>query len=163
MFVFVRSQGSENILPPHHQGDVGFDLIASSNPIIEGEMIDDYWSSISYIEYETEVAIEPPPDYFALLFPRSSISKKNLNLANSVGVIDQGYRNTINVRFNYIWQPKNLRFLGSQCAIHINNIYKKGDKIAQLVFMKKEDLKIKKVPHLQDSDRGTMGFGSTGS
>ena len=57
---------------------------------------------------------------------KSSISKYELALANSVGVIDSGYRNTIKLRF---------RFLGKKLSKN-SLIYQKGDKIGIIEAMK---------------------------
>ena len=46
--------------------------------------IDDYGN----ISYGTGLAFEIPEGYTGLIFPRSSICKKQLVLSNSVGVID---------------------------------------------------------------------------
>ena len=80
---------------PGSKGDAGYDLIASSSPKVVGEIYQGYlFKNISYIEYETNISIEPNSDefedydFFSYLFPRSSISNYNLSLCNSVGVID---------------------------------------------------------------------------
>ena len=98
---------------PAYSGDAGCDLIAYSDPVIVGETKtpkSKLYSSISYIEYDTNVTVAPQDEsqYFSLVYPRSSISKYNLNLANSVGVVDSGYRDTIKVRFRYVYQPKDF-------------------------------------------------------
>jgi len=135
----------DGIRPPAHAGDVGFDLIAASEPRFVGNP-----PSIQYVEYDTEVRIKPPKGHFSLIFPRSSISNYTLALANSVGVIDEGYRGNIIIRFRVVYQTGELKF------------YKKGDKIAQLVFMPSV------IPTLVEGDvdeteRGTGAFGSTGN
>ena len=92
---------------PAHPGDAGYDIVAVSPGKIVGEpYMDKLYKSISYIEYETNLCIEPSvddfndPEFYTLLFPRSSISKYNLHLCNSVGVIDSGYRDTIKVKIH---------------------------------------------------------------
>jgi len=165
-----------NINSPSKNGDVGYDLIASSDPIIMGNKITKdslYYNSVDYIEYEVDLKIEPPDGCFSLVFPRSSISKYNLQLCNSVGVIDSGYRGKIKLRFNYISQPKDLLILNQYeptkqketkniaLEVNLDKIYKKGDKIGQIVFCKAL------IPCLiegevSSSERGEDGFGSTG-
>ena len=49
--------------------------------------------------YGTGLAFEIPEGYMGLVFPRSSISKKDLTLSNSVGVIDSGYRGEVFLKF----------------------------------------------------------------
>lgn len=168
--------GIENMVAPKHKGDAGIDIIASKNPTILGDEWDNAWyKNISYIEYETEIRmnhIEPHSKY-ALLFPRSSVSKYNLSLANSVGVIDSGYNNSIKVRFNYLFQPEDMRGmendLGETVLVGCINpikIYQKGDKIAQLIFHDHQDLErlsfYKSIKNTQTSGRNQGGFGSTG-
>ena len=128
------------------------------------------YSSISYIEYDTNVAIAPEDEsqYFSLVYPRSSISKYNLALANSVGVVDSGFRDTVKVRFRYVWQPEDLVIesseKGSQTYVKINKekIYKKGEKIAQLIWCSHNKLFLEFTQTIPMSDRAYGGFGSTG-
>lgn len=79
-------------------------------------------------------------------------SKSGLNVKHSVvscgGVIDEGYTGSITVK---------LYNLGTEpYTVH------KGDKIAQLVIMPYLTPKIELVEHLDDTPRGSNGFGSTG-
>lgn len=79
-------------------------------------------------------------------------SKSGLNVKNSVvscgGVVDEGYTGSIAVK---------LYNLGTEpYTVH------KGDKIAQLVIMPYLTPKIELVEHLDDTPRGSNGFGSTG-
>ena len=160
------------IIPPQNEGDVGSDLLAYSHPRIVGDCyVNNLFSSIRFIEYDTNVALQPDKDeygdyeIFSLLYPRSSISDYNLSLCNSVGIIDSGYRNTIKVRFNYLPQPENyVLFKDKHFLISVDSskIYAKGDKIAQLVFAKHIHPKINYIKNLSDSQRGNDGFGSTG-
>lgn len=146
----ILKNGHENNLLTPAKGDVGWDLVASSEPQIV--YTDDSKKTVLYVEYDTGVAIQPPESFFALVFPRSSISKYELSLANSVGVIDAGYRNSIKLRF---------RFLGKKLTKK-SLIYQKGDKIGQLVFMPSFNLSAHQTDSLEDSQRGLGGFGSTG-
>ena len=96
---------------------------------------------------------------------RFFISEYNLSLCNSVGIIDSGYRDTIKIRFNYIAQPENYTTIESgQLLVSVDSarVYKKGDKIAQLVFADHVLPKIQYVNKLKKSERGMGGFGSTG-
>ena len=157
---------------PENRGDVGYDLVAYSHPRIEGDCYQtNFFKSIKYIEYDTNISLEPETDQygdyetFALLYPRSSISNFNLSLSNSVGIIDCGYRNTIKVRFNYLAQPENYRIFKEKhilLSVDSSRIYQKGDKIAQLAFARPVHPKINYVDKLDGSQRGLGGFGSTG-
>jgi len=154
------------LVRPQHKGDAGYDIIATSEPIIKGDIYQgDFYKSVLYIEYETDLILEPDENLFSFVFPRSSISKYNLHLCNSVGVIDSGYRDTIKVRFNYIPQPENYYVMESKnflLAIDKSKIYKKGDKIAQLIFSKHIHPEIIDSQSISDSTRGLGSFGSTG-
>ncbi|SVC08018.1 uncharacterized protein METZ01_LOCUS260872, partial [marine metagenome] len=134
------------------------------------------YTSIDYIEYETNVALAPENEnqFYSLIYPRSSISKYNLVLANSVGIVDSGYRNSIKLRFKYISQPEDLELIVSKAqddedsifslaGIKINQekIYKKGDQIGQVVFMGHNQPFIDFTHDLPPSDRALDGFGST--
>lgn len=91
----------------------------------------------------------PSKEYVALLFARSGLSVKHgITLSNGVGVIDSDYRGEIGVGLYNI----------SENSYTI----KPGDRIAQLLIMKVENLPIKEVKALDSTDRGDQGFGSTG-
>mgnify|MGYP000940157032 FL=1 len=83
------------------------------------------------------------------LYPRSSISKTPLRLANSVGIIDSGYR-------------------GNLMAV-VDNISKehfqiqRGQRLFQICGRYLEPIHLTLVEELSDSERGNGGFGSTGS
>ncbi|NCF42704.1 MAG: dUTP diphosphatase, partial [Bacteroidetes bacterium] len=110
------------------KGDAGIDLVATT-------MI----SNGYFIEYGTDLAIEIPEGYVGYIFPRSSISKTDHYLRNSVGVIDSGYRGEIKIRMS-------IPELGSKQYIN-------GDKIAQLIIMKLPWVDIEEVDELSETDR----------
>ena len=117
-----------------HPTDAGYDLVCTSITLTE-----------KYIEYGTGLAIALPENTVGLLCPRSSVSKYDLSLANSVGVLDQNYRGEVKLRF---------RVTG-------HDVYNVGDKIAQLVVVDLNKHKLEVVDSLDNTDRGTGGFGST--
>jgi dUTP pyrophosphatase len=161
----LKINNEKIIFKPSHEGDAGFDITATSDPRIVGkEELPDFYSSIDYIEYDTGLIISPDDGYHTYLMPRSSISKTNLILANSVGLIDNGYRGTIKLRFKYIFQPKDMKFYNSSVIAEIDRsmIYNKGDKIGQLVFSKTLIPNLELVFDFEDSTRNDGGFGSTG-
>ncbi|HKM19837.1 MAG TPA: dUTP diphosphatase [Candidatus Dojkabacteria bacterium] len=101
-------------------------------------------------EVHTGVYLEIPQGYVGLLFVRSSFGKKGLMLKNSVGVIDSDYR-------------------GEVIAQVINNskediVLVDGERFVQIVVVPCLSLKdnIEIVDELEDTERGTGGFGSTG-
>lgn len=179
------------VLPKNaHESDTGYDLVAASDPKIVGVAGTVGYKSIDYIEYNTEVQIAPESvdkkkygtchetgrsilvgheriSGYTLVFPRSSLSKYNLSLANSVAIIDNSYRGNILLRFKYLWQPEDLDLTGLDRKggvagyVNLSKIYKKGDKIAQLVPAWKEDIQWEEVQSLDETARQSGGFGST--
>lgn len=130
--------------------DAMFDLVAVS--VRHGEhrqIADGIDSHVEYIHtYGTGIAVEIPEGYVGLIFPRSGISKLPIRLANSVGVIDPNYRGEII-----------LKFSGAATS------YSVGDRVAQLAVIPLPDVEWKEVSELSPSpdDRGSLGFGSSGS
>lgn len=164
----ITKEGEEQVRKAK-DGDAGIDLYAQSEPKIVGKRVEgvsntDLYTSIDYIEYRTGIKIEPESwDNYVLIYPRSSISNKNLVLANSVGVIDTGYRGELIVRFKYIIQPEDLYLIGNtQCKVNQDKIYQKGDKICQIVLTNHISGEIVEVSKLTETTRGEGGFGSTG-
>jgi len=83
------------------------------------------------------------------LYPRSSISKTKIRLANSVGIIDPNYRGYLIAAVDNI--SDDIQYL------------KKGERYFQLVFIKMEKPSaVQIVDCLSETDRGNGGFGSTG-
>jgi len=100
-----------------------------------------------YIEYGLGISLEIPEGYCALIFPRSSISKYNLTLCNSVGVVDSGYRGEVTARF---------RRTG-------NKIYNIGDKVCQIFFYKIPEINFVESEELDITNDRKGGYGSTGN
>ena len=121
-----------------HQSDAGADLTATSK----------HWDDKKQCcIYGTGIATEIPEGYVGLVFPRSSIRKYGLALANSIGVIDSGYRGEIMCSF----KPT------GSCPT-----YNVGDKVAQMIIMPYPVVNYVEVTELSDSERGEGGHGSTG-
>ena len=125
------------------KSSAGMDLMAFvDDPIIieSGE-----WKLIS-----TGIYIKLPLGFEAQVRPRSGLAlKKGITVLNSPGTIDSDYRGEIGVIL--INHSKN------------NFIVNSGDRIAQLVIAKHESIKLKNVQSIDSSNRGTGGFGSTGT
>lgn len=126
-----------------------------------------------YIEYGTGIALKIPDGWVGLIFPRSSVTKEDLMLKNSVGVIDAGYRGEVCFRFTKIvndtWEKYEIST--NNTVEHMINIvvperelqmYEIGDKIGQIMFIKVSEINLQLVDELDDSTRGDGGFGSTG-
>lgn len=142
---------SENAVAPNkaHPTDAGFDLTATSR------VVDDYGN----IVYGTGIAVEIPENHVGLIFPRSSVCKKELFLTNSVGVIDSGYRGEIMVKFKMT--ASSLDPL-TACENLERLIYKTGERIGQLIIIPIPEIEFIETDELSDTDRGTGGYGSTG-
>ena len=125
------------------KSSAGMDLMAFiDDPIIieSGE-----WKLVS-----TGIYIKLPIGFEAQVRPRSGLAlKKGITVLNSPGTIDSDYRGEIGVIL--INHSKN------------NFIVNSGDRIAQLVIAKHESINLKNVESIDSSNRGTGGFGSTGT
>lgn len=97
----------------------------------------------------TGIAVQPPEGYFGLLFARSGTAmKKGLAPANKVGVIDEDYRGIIGVALH-------------NHSDEVQTVQHK-ERIAQIIFIPYEQFNINETDTLDDTERGTGGFGSTG-
>lgn len=86
---FKKLVPSATIPTKAHKTDAGFDLTATSR----------VFDKDGNATYGTGIAVEIPPGYVGLVFPRSSIAVRDLSLSNAVGVIDSGYRGEIMAKF----------------------------------------------------------------
>ena len=143
-------------------GDAGIDLVATSKWI----------DNDGNVVYGTNRAFEIPKGYVGLLFPRSSNSKKDLTLSNSVGIIDSGYRGEVMMKYKI-----NIRVLGFLSTLktwlkvsefknisvfNIGSDYKIGERVGQLVIIPYPQIEFEESDELSDSERGSGGYGSTG-
>lgn len=158
MKVKFKKLHSDATLPKYAKpGDAGMDLtcIDDGTPV----MSEDAQSLWYYVEYKTGLAAEIPEGYVGLLFPRSSISKSALVLANSVGVVDSGYRGEICLRFK-------VDAGTAEQANEVNgNIasYNKGDRVGQLMIVPYPTIEPEFVDEVSETERGITGFGSSGA
>ena len=126
-----------------HSTDAGLDLVATN---IESEVNE---CGQFMLVYHTDLAVEIPDGYVGYIFPRSSISKKSVMLANSVAVIDAGYRGELILKFR------------NTSGDSIPAVYNVGDKIGQLVIMPIPTIEPIFSEDLSETDRGEGGFGSS--
>ena len=97
------------------------------------------------------IAIALPEGFVCFAHPRSGLAAKHgISIVNAPGTIDSGYRGEIKI------------ILINTDAKETFEI-KRGDRIAQLVFQKFESARFFEVEVLPESQRGSGGFGSTGS
>lgn len=132
------SQGGD---PPedHYEGDAGYDLaVTESVTVLPGER--------AHVRCGISIAL--PPGYWAMIQGRSSSWRRGLLVKGSI--IDAGYRGPLWADF-----------------INLNDdavTVKKGERIAQLIPMPLAPrMAWEQVLFLPPSDRGTSGYGSTGS
>ena len=137
--------------------DAGFDLYCTSI-----KKTDDY------IQYNTGIAFEIPKGYVGLVFPRSSVTKYDLMLKNSVGVIDASYRGEIICRFTPLVN-NNLKdiLINNEAGAYTfewneDKQYNVGDRVAQIVFIELPKVVLLETNELSETERGDGGFGHTG-
>ena len=101
--------------------------------------------------FPTGIAIAlPSPDYVALVFARSGLGiKHGVAPSNCVGVIDSDYRGEVMV--------------GLQNSGDTDYTIQPGDRIAQLMVIPVVQAQVRMVDELDETRRGSGGFGSTGA
>jgi dUTP pyrophosphatase len=122
-------------------GDAGADLVAAEDvDLAPGERA----------VVRTGIAIALPDGYAGFVHPRSGLAARHgVTLVNAPGTIDAGYRGEIKVIL-----------LNTDAASTVS--LRRGDRIAQLVVQRVENVMFREVPVLPESARGDNGFGSTG-
>lgn len=125
-----------------HPGDAGADLVTTVDARIEpGERV----------LLPTGVAIALPHGHAAFVHPRSGLAVRcGVALVNAPGTVDAGYRGELQVALVNL-DPR------EPVVLH------RGDRIAQLVVQRVEHAVFHEVERLPGSDRGSNGFGSTGT
>ena len=143
--VKIKKLHKDAVMPTYAKhGDAGMDLTATSKSYDEhGNVV-----------YGTGLAFEIPHGFVGLLFPRSSNTKKDLILGNSVGVLDSGYRGEVAFKFRPAMPlERDIEFGPREHEI--------GDRIGQIIIMPYPQINFIEVDELSSSDRGVGGFGST--
>lgn len=123
-----------------HEGDAGADLFSSDAVTIDPGR----WELIG-----TGVSVAIPFGFAGFVLPRSGVAlREGVTVLNAPGLIDAGYRGEVKVTLiNH-----------SENAFDVTV----GDRIAQLVLMAVPAVEFVEVESLDDTERGTGGFGSTG-
>lgn len=154
---------SANQLPTYaHKGDAGVDVRADLFNIVDkflfnSEVIRKEDNTIDCVRINplgralisTEIYTAIPEGYEIQVRPRSGLALKNgITVLNTPGTIDSGYRNSIGViLINLGTEPFDVHH---------------GDRIAQFVLNKVEEIEWKQVDSLDDTDRGLTGYGASG-
>jgi dUTP pyrophosphatase len=135
---------SKNIPLPKYEteGSSGMDLTANVNKVIE---IQPGKSEI----IPTGLALSIPKNYEIQIRPRSGLAAKNqISVLNTPGTIDEDYRGEIKVILINLGEKK--------------FIIEKGLRIAQMVLCPVIKAELEEVDELNETKRGSGGFGSTG-
>ncbi len=123
--------------------DAGYDLYADEDKAI-------YPEETKLIS--TGIAFAIPDGYAGLIWDRSGLGSKGIH--RHAGVVDSSYRGEVKV------------CLSNSLSGHhsAENIYfiSKGDRIAQILFQKVPHFDLVETEELDDTDRGSSGFGSSG-
>jgi dUTP pyrophosphatase len=140
--VLLRRLDPELPVPGYeHPGDAGADLrTAVDAELAPGERA----------VLPTGIALALPDGYAAFVHPRSGLAARcGVSIVNAPGTVDAGYRGELLI---------NLINLDPRTPA----VFRRGDRIAQLVIQKVERARFHEVAELPGSHRGTGGHGSTG-
>jgi dUTP pyrophosphatase len=143
MEIDVRRLDPDLPLPTRaHPGDAGYDLYAREDVVLE--------AGGGRAAVPTGVAVAIPLGHAGFVQPRSGLALRHgVTCLNTPGLIDAGYRDEIKV-----------------ILVNLDPVEKyavsRGDRIAQLVVQRVEDVAWREVEDLSSSARDTGGFGSTG-
>lgn len=126
----------------HHVGDSGIDLVTPHDVGVHS-------MKVGTIDFEIQCEMRDKDDNLVsyYLYPRSSISKTPFMMANSVGIIDAGYRGNIMAK---------IRNFSSD-----DEVAKGGDKLFQICAPDLKPIVVEIVNELSSTTRGSGGFGST--
>ena len=133
---------STSTLPKYaHEGDAGLDLYSRLDCIL---------APFDRIAVPTGIAVSIPEGYAGFIQPRSGLAVKyGITVLNTPGLIDSGYRGEIKVILINL-NPKE------------NFVIRRGNRIAQFVIQKVENVEVEVVEELDETTRGEKGFGSSG-
>ena len=153
--VKIKKLHKDAVIPKYETvGSVGMDLTAVSKEYDEhGNVV-----------FGTGFAIQIPTGYYADLRPRSSISKYDLVLANSVGTIDADYRGELILKFKPTSKLKPHYHAVNTMEVvlpEFHEEYNVGDRIAQIIIKPYPKVSFVEVDELSETERGDGGFGST--
>lgn len=135
-----HNQTSNNIAYAH-EGDAGIDLRSSIDAVLQ---------PFERCDIPTGVSFAIPSGYAGLVIPRSGLATKHgISIVNAPGLIDSGYRGEIKVILVNLDKNKPFEI-------------KKGDRIAQIMFVPYAHAHITLSDSLDRTERNTHGFGSSG-
>jgi len=130
----------ENLVPTRGtEGSAGYDLYLAYDSIV-------YAGSTQMVG--TGVKVKIPAGFMGVVTPRSSTGKRGLSLSNTVGIIDSDYTGEI--------------MLDIKNSNRERVILYKYDKLFQLMIVPVATIELSVVASLEETERGSGGFGSTG-
>lgn len=143
MLVNIKKLDERAVIPTYGtEFSAGADLYA----LCDGEVTVQPGETVLF---STGLSVEIPQGYAGLIYARSGLaSKKGLAPANKVGVIDSDYRGEVKVALH------NHSNVSQTVAV--------GERIAQLVITPFLKAEFAEVDTLEETERGSGGFGSTG-
>lgn len=143
MAVRIKIKSDTGILPTKGTtGSAGYDIRARLDE-------DAVLKPLERRLFKTGIYIEIPEGYEAQMRPRSGLAIRNgVTLVNGVGTIDSDYRGEIMIP---------LINLGQEDVV-----IKDGDRIAQMIIARYEDIEWDEESGFTGTQRGTGGFGHTG-
>ena len=98
----------------------------------------------------TGIAIALPPGFAAFIHPRSGLAiRDGLSMVNAPGTVDASYRGEIQVILVNMDRTNPISI-------------KRGDRVAQIIIQRIENVNFVPVSQLPGTERGSGGFGSTG-
>jgi dUTP pyrophosphatase len=142
--VHVRRVGQVKVPLPTYQTELaaGMDLVAA----IDGPLT---IAPLARVLVPTGISIALPPGFEGQVRPRSGLAwSRGLTILNAPGTIDADYRGEVKVL---------LVNLGAEAADVLP-----GERIAQIVIARHAHAQLKVVEALDDTARGSGGYGSTG-
>ena len=101
----------------------------------------------------TGIAFAIPDGYAGLIWDRSGLGSKGIH--RHAGVVDSSYRGEVKVAL-YNARSGHINFTDNMYFIS------RGDRIAQILFQKVPHFDLVETEELDDTDRGSSGFGSSG-
>lgn len=125
-----------------YEGDAGLDLRSNEDVVL---------APLERRLVGTGLAVAIPEGYAGFVQPRSGMAlRRGLSMANTPGLIDSHYRGELKV-----------------CAVNLDPeapiSIERGERIAQLVIQRVPAVSLVEVEDLDETDRGTGGFGSSGA
>ena len=146
MVIKVKKLSPTAIVPTKsRKSDAGYDLYADENFTLRPEET----RLIS-----TGIALAIPDGYAGLIWDRSGLGSKGIH--RHAGVVDSSYRGEVKVALS------NSRFGGDSDYLDNTYFITKGDRIAQILFQKVPHFELVETEELDDTNRGSSGFGSSG-